>query len=78
VSDVVVPQWGLTMEDATLSSWLKQVGDRVEEGDPIAELETDKTNNELESPFSGTVVELLVDEGAEVVPGQVIARLSDD
>jgi pyruvate/2-oxoglutarate dehydrogenase complex dihydrolipoamide acyltransferase (E2) component len=78
VSDVVVPQWGLTMEDATLSSWLKRVGDRVEEGDPIAELETDKTNNELESAFSGTVVELLVDEGAEVVPGQVIARLSDD
>lgn len=78
MSDVVVPQWGLTMEDAKLQSWLKKVGDHVDEGEPIAELETDKTNSDLESPFSGTVAELLVEEGAEVVPGQVIARLTDD
>ncbi|MFT4286993.1 lipoyl domain-containing protein [Nocardioides sp.] len=77
MSDIVVPQWGLTMEDATLLTWLKQVGDHVAEGDPIAELETDKTNSELESPFSGTLIELLVEEGTDVVPGQVIARLSD-
>jgi 2-oxoglutarate dehydrogenase E2 component (dihydrolipoamide succinyltransferase) len=77
VSDIVVPQWGLTMEDATLLAWHKQVGDHVDEGEAIADLETDKTNSELASPFSGTVVELLVEEGAEVVPGQVIARLSD-
>lgn len=78
MSDIVVPQWGLTMEDATLTSWLKQVGDHVDAGEAIAELETDKTNSELESTVAGTVAELLVAEGADVVPGQVIARLTDD
>lgn len=77
MTEIVVPQWGLTMEDAVLVAWLKQVGDAVAEGEPIAELETDKTNSELESPFSGIVSEHCVPEGTEVVPGQVIARLSD-
>lgn len=76
--DIVVPQWGLTTDEATLIEWLKEVGDHVDEGEPIAELETDKTNSELESPFSGTLVELLVEEKTEVTPGQVIARLSDE
>lgn len=78
MSDVVVPQWGLTMEDATLVTWLKAVGDRVDVGEPIAEVETDKTTSDLESPAEGTLAEILVEEGAEVVPGQVVARLTDD
>lgn len=76
MSEIVVPQWGLTMEEATLVSWLKAVGDHINEGEPIAELETDKTSAEIESPFAGKIVELLVEEGADVVPGQVVARLS--
>jgi pyruvate dehydrogenase E2 component (dihydrolipoamide acetyltransferase) len=78
MTDIVVPQWGLTTDDATLNTWLKAVGDRVEEGEAIAEMETDKTNADLDSPAAGTIVELLVEEGAEVTPGQVVARLSND
>lgn len=78
MSDIVVPQWGLTMEDATLVAWLKAVGDHVDEGEPVAELETDKTTAELESPFAGTITELLVEENVAVVPGQVVARLTSD
>lgn len=78
MSDIVVPQWGLTMEEATLVAWLKEVGDHVDEGEPIAELETDKTTAELESPFAGTVTEILVEENTDVVPGQIVARLADD
>ncbi|MFC9978403.1 lipoyl domain-containing protein [Gordonia sp. NPDC127522] len=78
MSDIVVPQWGLTMEEATLVSWLKAVGDHVDEGEPIADLETDKTNAELESTVAGTITELLVEEGTEVVPGQVVAKVQDD
>ncbi|WP_148573486.1 lipoyl domain-containing protein [Nocardioides caldifontis] len=78
MTDIVVPQWGLTTDEATLNTWLKAVGDRVEIGEPIAELETDKTNADLDSPFAGTITELLVEEGADVVPGQVVARLSDE
>ncbi len=77
MKDVVVPQWGLTTDEATLLSWLKGVGDTVDAGEPLAELETDKTNAELESPFAGTLTEILVDEGANVIPGQVVARISD-
>lgn len=77
MSDIVVPQWGLTMEDATLVVWLKSIGDRVGEGEAIAELETDKTTAELESPFAGTFTELLVEENTDVVPGQIVARLAD-
>lgn len=78
MTDIVVPQWGLTTDEATLNTWLKAIGDRVEEGEPIAELETDKTNADLDSPSAGTITELLVEEGTDVVPGQVVARLSDD
>lgn len=78
MTDIVVPQWGLTTDEATLTMWLKAVGDRVEVGEPIAELETDKTNADLDSPFAGTIAELLVEEGTDVIPGQVVARLSDD
>lgn len=78
MSDIVVPQWGLTTDEATLNEWLKVVGDYVEQGEPIAELETDKTVAALESPFAGTITDIFVPEGSEVVPGQVVAKLSDD
>jgi pyruvate/2-oxoglutarate dehydrogenase complex dihydrolipoamide acyltransferase (E2) component len=76
--DVVVPKWGLTMEEATLVTWLCAPGDIVESGQAIAEIETDKAEGEVESPASGKIVELVVSPGAEVGPGQVIATIDDD
>lgn len=73
--EVVVPKWGLTMEDAVLVEWLCAVGDEVSDKQPLAEIETDKADGEVESPSAGVVVELLVEPGAELVPGQVIARI---
>ncbi|MGR6520339.1 biotin/lipoyl-containing protein (plasmid) [Rhodococcus erythropolis] len=78
MSDIVIPQWGLTMEEATLVVWHKAVGDHVDEGEAIAELETDKTTADLESPFTGMIVELLVEEDTEVVPGQLVARIEGE
>jgi 2-oxoglutarate dehydrogenase E2 component (dihydrolipoamide succinyltransferase) len=75
MKDVLVPKWGLTMEEATLVKWLKNVGDEVSEGEPIAEMETDKTTDEIESQVAGRIVELLVEEGAIVEAGQAIARV---
>jgi pyruvate/2-oxoglutarate dehydrogenase complex dihydrolipoamide acyltransferase (E2) component len=75
MKDVVVPKWGLTMEEATLVKWLKKVGDEISEGEAIAEIETDKTTDEMESQVSGRIVEFLVEEGAFVEAGQVIARV---
>ncbi|MFK7897190.1 MAG: dihydrolipoamide acetyltransferase family protein [Myxococcota bacterium] len=58
---------------AVLASWLVAVGDRVEKGDVIAELETDKATVELEAPASGTITEFSVAAGTEdVVPGTVL------
>jgi 2-oxoglutarate dehydrogenase E2 component (dihydrolipoamide succinyltransferase) len=66
------------MEDATVLTWFKQVGESIAEGEVLAELETDKTTSELESPVAGVVKEILVTEGTDVVPGQVIARVASE
>ena len=66
-------------EGATLASWLVAVGDLVEQGEVVAELETDKATVELESPVAGLVLELIVAEGTEgVVPGTVLGLLASD
>lgn len=78
MTDIIVPQWGLTMEEATLVTWFKKVGESVAAGEVLAELETDKTTSDLESPVAGIVQEILVAEGTDVVPGQVIARVTQE
>ena len=75
MKEVLVPKWGLTMEEAILVEWLKNVGDEISEGEPIAQMETDKTTDEIESQVAGRIVEFLVEEGAIVEAGQVIARV---
>jgi 2-oxoglutarate dehydrogenase E2 component (dihydrolipoamide succinyltransferase) len=73
--DVLVPKWGLTMDEADVLRWLKQVGDQVTEGEPILELETDKATGEVESPASGVLAETLVQSGDTVEPGQLVGRI---
>ena len=67
-TEVILPKWGLTMEEGTLVSWLKEEGDRVEEGEVIAEVETEKITNELEAPVSGVISKILVEEDTEDIP----------
>lgn len=61
---------------ASLSKWLKAVGDPIGKDDPLAELETDKVAVEVSAPVAGVVAELLAVEGADVEPGALIARLT--
>jgi len=82
--EIVLPQWGMEMQDATVVRWLKQEGDPVQEGEPLVELETAKIATELESIASGVVAHILVPEGATVpirtvlaivaTPGEQVAR----
>ena len=65
------------MQDGTIAEWLKKVGDRVEEGEPIAVIETEKVNTDLEAPESGVLKEILVQEGETVDVGTVLARIDD-
>ncbi|HEX7102784.1 MAG TPA: dihydrolipoamide acetyltransferase family protein [Nitrolancea sp.] len=70
---LVMPQMGYDMDAGTLLRWLKQEGDQVERGEPIAEIETDKVNLEIESFDSGIVRKHLVTEGQTVPVGEGIA-----
>ena len=75
--DVILPKWGLTMEEGTIAVWEKQVGDRVAEGETIAIIETEKIETELPAPAAGVVTEIVHAEGDTVPVGTVIARLGD-
>ncbi|ABG05956.1 biotin/lipoyl attachment [Rubrobacter xylanophilus DSM 9941] len=75
--DVELPKWGMTMQDGTISRWLKKPGDRVVEGEPIAIVETEKVDTDLEAPRSGVLKAVLVQEGQTVEVGTVIARIDD-
>jgi pyruvate dehydrogenase E2 component (dihydrolipoamide acetyltransferase) len=78
---IVMPQLASTMEKATIVQWLKQVGDEINEGEPIIEINTDKVDIEVESPASGTLLKTLVGEGDEVPvkdPIAVIGQAGED
>ena len=73
--DVELPKWGMTMQDGTVSEWVKKAGDSVEEGDVIAIIETEKVDADLEAPESGVLREILVEAGQTVDVGTVLARI---
>ena len=77
VTPVILPKLGLTMDEGTLVAWLKKEGDRVEAGEVLFEVETDKATMEVEAPVAGYVRRLLVDVGQAVPVTQVIALISD-
>ena len=66
-SEIVLPQWGMEMQDGTIVRWLKREGDTVAEGEPIVEVETAKLQTELESTASGVLSRIVAQEG-EIVP----------
>ena len=78
-TEVILPKWGLTMEEGTLVAWRKKEGERVEAGEIIAEVETEKITNELEAPASGVISRILVDEGTEEIQvGTVLCLIDED
>ena len=74
-TEVRMPSLGYDMESGKITSWLKQVGDTVARGEPIAEIETDKTTIEMEALAAGTLVEIVAEAGADVAVGEVVAYL---
>jgi pyruvate dehydrogenase E1 component beta subunit len=77
--DILMPALSPTMEEGTLSKWLKKEGDTVSSGDVIAEIETDKATMEVEAVDEGTLAKILVPEGTEGVKvNAVIAVLAEE
>jgi pyruvate/2-oxoglutarate dehydrogenase complex dihydrolipoamide acyltransferase (E2) component len=73
-----MPHLGYDMEEGRIARWLKDVGERVERGEPLAEIETDKTTVEMEALQTGIVIEIVCVAGAEAAVGAVIAYLESD
>jgi len=72
-----MPQWAMTLTEGTLVRWLKAPGDQIAKDEGLCEIEEAKVVDTLESPVSGTVVSLLVEEG-ETVPVQTPICIIDE
>lgn len=77
MAEVKVPELAESITEGTIAEWLKQVGDTVDKGEAILELETDKVNVEVVSEEAGTIQELLAEEGDTVEVGQAIAVVDE-
>lgn len=77
-TEVIMPRMSDTMEEGKILKWLKKVGDRIEVGDIIAEVETDKADMEMEALDDGFLTEIRAQEGESVPVGGVIALLGEE
>ncbi len=75
---VIMPKLGLTMEEGVINKWLVKEGDRVEKGDPLFEVATDKVNMEVEAPASGVVLKILYPEGSTVPITKTVAYIGEE
>src|SRR5690348_12259833 len=73
--EVSMPRLSDTMQEGTITRWLKKIGDEVKKGEVVAEVETDKANMEIESYSAGVIEQILVQEGESAPIGQPIAIL---
>jgi pyruvate dehydrogenase E2 component (dihydrolipoyllysine-residue acetyltransferase) len=75
--DIQMPQLGETVTEGTITRWLKSVGDHVDADEPLFEVSTDKVDSEVPAPASGTLSEILVQEGETAEVGTRLAVISD-
>ena len=75
--DVVMPQMGESIAEATVLKWHKQVGETIAKDDTLYEISTDKVDAEIPAPAAGTLLEILVDVNITVPVGTVVARIGD-
>lgn len=78
INEVFLPALGETMTEATIVRWVKKVGDTVNKGDVLFEIETDKATLEVEALSSGLLRKIVVAEGSVVPVGKVVAYLADN
>ncbi len=75
--DVKMPQLGMAMTDGDIVEWLKHEGDFVEEDEPLVAIESAKASDAVRAPVSGTLVEIVAQQGANVPVGGVLARIDE-
>ncbi|MCD9024980.1 2-oxoglutarate dehydrogenase complex dihydrolipoyllysine-residue succinyltransferase [Cohnella silvisoli] len=75
--DIIVPAMGESITEGTISKWIVKVGDTVQQGDLLLELETDKVNLEISAEQDGVVAEILMNEGDTVKIGEAVGRIGE-
>lgn len=70
---LTMPKYGMTMEEGTVTLWRKNEGEVVDKGDIVVEVQADKSTMEVEAECSGTLLRIVVPEGATVPCGTVLA-----
>lgn len=75
--EVLLPKWGVTMQEATIEEWLVAEGQAVAAGDPLVRIGTDKVDTEIEAPVSGVVSAITAAEGAVVPVGATVAVIDE-
>ena len=78
MQDIKIPELAESITEGTIAEWLVKEGDKVEKGDAIIELETDKVNVEVNAEFSGVITEIISGEGEDVSVGDVVAKLDEN
>lgn len=77
-TQVIMPQLGESVVEGTITKWLKTSGDQVKEHEPLLEINTDKVDTEIPSPTTGTLLEILVEEGTTVNAGELLAWIGEE
>ena len=75
--EILMPQLGLTMEEGTVSQWIKHEGDAVKAGDVVAEITTDKLTHELQSERDGVLLKIVAQEGEDVPVKGILAYIGE-
>ena len=73
--NIILPQWGMGMNEGEVVKWLKAVGDPVVKGEPLVEIESTKVSAEVEATSDGTLGRIIVEEGKTVPVGTVLGLL---
>src|ERR687893_1263632 len=76
-TQVVMPKLSPTMEEGQISRWLKNEGDKVSMGEPLAEIDTDKATMEMQALGNGVLRKILIKEGESAPLGQLIAIIGE-
>jgi pyruvate/2-oxoglutarate dehydrogenase complex dihydrolipoamide acyltransferase (E2) component len=72
------PKSGMGIEEGTVMSWLKSVGDTVKKGEPLVEIETAKALQEIESPADGVLIAILADVGSTALVNTELAIIQEN
>src|SRR5947209_4685944 len=75
-AELVMPKWGLSMQEGLISRWLKREGDAVAQGEPVLEVETEKMTNLVEAPAAGVLARILFPAGSTVAVTRPIALIA--